>query len=81
MIDRHSFGLDEQRPEALKRLQEKNRRTARTNVTDICDPDSFIEYGALAVAAQRQRRSLEELIEINILIIPLLLPPFCSPSI
>jgi acetyl-CoA carboxylase carboxyltransferase component len=63
VIERHSFGLDERRPAAVKRLQEKNRRTARANVADLCDSDSFIEYGALAVAAQRQRRSLDELIE------------------
>ena len=31
--------------------------------TDVCDPGSFVEYGALAIAAQRQRRSLAELIE------------------
>jgi pyruvate/2-oxoglutarate dehydrogenase complex dihydrolipoamide acyltransferase (E2) component len=30
---------------------------------DLCDPGTFVEYGALALAAQRARRSLEELIE------------------
>lgn len=63
MIKRHSFGLDKNRPEAVKRLLGKNMRTARANVMDLCDPDSFIEYGALAVAAQRQRRSGDELME------------------
>jgi acetyl-CoA carboxylase carboxyltransferase component len=57
VIERHSFGLDEHRPEAVKRMQEKNRRTARTNVMELCDPDSFMEYGALTIAAQRLRRS------------------------
>jgi acetyl-CoA carboxylase carboxyltransferase component len=38
-------------------------RTARENVDDLVDPGSFIEYGALAVAAQRRRRTLEELID------------------
>ena len=32
-------------------------RTARENVADLCDPGSFSEYGALALAAQRARRS------------------------
>ncbi|MBW1641284.1 MAG: biotin carboxylase [Deltaproteobacteria bacterium] len=62
VIHRHSFGLDVNRPDAVAKRKEKNRRTARTNVEDLCDKDSFIEYGALAVAAQRQRRSMEDLI-------------------
>lgn len=63
MLRRHAFGLDENRPEAVDRRQQKNQRTARTNVTDLCDPDSFIEYGALAVAAQRGRRTEDDLIK------------------
>jgi acetyl-CoA carboxylase carboxyltransferase component len=35
--------------------------TARQNLADLCDPDSFVEYGQLAVAAQRQRRTIDEL--------------------
>jgi len=61
VIDRHSFGLDERRPEAVARRQQKNQRTARANVKDLCD-DRFIEYGALTIAAQRQRRSMDDLI-------------------
>jgi len=37
-------------------------RTARENIADLCDPGSFHEYGAFTVAAQRSRRSLEDLI-------------------
>jgi len=62
VIHRHSFGLDANRPEAVAKRKEKNRRTARANVEDLCDKDTFIEYGALAVAAQRQRRSIDDLI-------------------
>ncbi len=62
VIERHSFTLDERRPEAVAKRRSKNRRTARENVNDLCDPNSFIEYGALIVAAQRGRRSLDELI-------------------
>ncbi len=60
--ERLAFGRDEQRPEAVERRHQKGQRTARENIADLCDKDSFIEYGALAVAAQRQRRSVEDLI-------------------
>jgi acetyl-CoA carboxylase carboxyltransferase component len=60
---RHAFGLDERRPDAVARRRRTGQRTARENVADLCDPGSFVEYGALVVAAQRQRRSLDELIE------------------
>ncbi len=62
VIQRHSFGLDENRPEAVARRRQKNQRTARANIEDLCDPGRFIEYGALAIAAQRGRRSMEDLI-------------------
>ncbi|WP_420032170.1 carboxyl transferase domain-containing protein [Streptomyces sp. cg28] len=59
---RHAFGLDENRPEAVAKRHATGRRTARENIEELCDPGSFTEFGALAVAAQRQRRPLEELI-------------------
>ncbi|HOU51117.1 MAG: hypothetical protein KBG22_03040 [Smithella sp.] len=62
MIKRHSFALDENRPDAVAKRQQKNQRTARANVEDLCDAGSLIEYGALAIAAQRGRRSEEDLI-------------------
>ncbi|UUZ62719.1 biotin carboxylase [Polaromonas sp. P1-6] len=37
-------------------------RSGRENVADLCDPQTFLEYGALALAAQRNRRSVDELI-------------------
>jgi len=55
--------LDAERPEAVARRRATQQRTARENVEDLCDPGTFVEYGALALAAQRARRSLEELIE------------------
>ncbi|MCB0993407.1 MAG: biotin carboxylase, partial [Acidimicrobiales bacterium] len=39
------------------------RRTARENIADLLDDGSFIEYGPLVLAAQRKRRTLQELIE------------------
>ena len=62
LIHRHSFGLDERRPDAVEKRRRKNQRMARANVEDLCDPGSFIEYGALAIAAQRKRRSIDDLI-------------------
>jgi acetyl-CoA carboxylase carboxyltransferase component len=60
MIERHSRGLDEQRPEAVARRRETGQRMVRENIKDLCD-GHFMEYGALAVAAQRQRRTMEDL--------------------
>lgn len=53
--------LDESRPQASSERQAKGYRTARQNLADLCDKDSFFEYGQLAIAAQRQRRSIDEL--------------------
>jgi acetyl/propionyl-CoA carboxylase alpha subunit/acetyl-CoA carboxylase carboxyltransferase component len=63
--DRHAAGLDEFRPCAVERRRRSGQRTARENVADLCDVGSFIEYGALMLAAQRRRHSLEELIKIS----------------
>ena len=54
---------DANRPEKIAKRHEKGHRTARENVDDLCDADSFIEYGQLMVAAQRQRRELDDLID------------------
>ena len=59
--DRHALTLDAARPEAVAKRHALGLRTARENVGDLCDPGSFIEYGALAFAAQRSRRSLDDL--------------------
>ena len=61
MFARQKFGLDQNRPEAVEKRRQKNQRTARANVEDLCDAGSFMEYGALAMAAQRGRRSEEDL--------------------
>ena len=63
VVERHAVGLDDRRPDAVARRRATGQRTARENVDDLCDPDSFVEYGPLVIAAQRRRRSLEELIE------------------
>jgi acetyl/propionyl-CoA carboxylase alpha subunit len=63
VVERHQLGLDAARPEAVARRRKTGQRTARENIADLCDPDSFVEYGPLVIAAQRQRRSLEDLIK------------------
>ena len=62
VIARHAFTLDAARPEAVAKRHALGLRTARENVADLCDEGSFIEYGALAIAAQRSRRSLDDLV-------------------
>ena len=58
---RHQLLLDESRPDAVARRRDRGQVTARENLENLCDPDSFIEYGALAVAAMRKNRSLDDL--------------------
>ena len=62
VIDRHARTLDAARPDAMAKRHARNQRTARENIADLCDEGSFIEYGALAIAAQTRRRSVEDLI-------------------
>ncbi|MFI6087662.1 carboxyl transferase domain-containing protein [Streptomyces sp. NPDC051218] len=61
-LARHAIGLDSHRPEAVAKRHRIGRRTARENIQDLCDDGTFTEYGALAIAAQRRRRSLDDLI-------------------
>ena len=62
VLDRQARTLDSARPDAVAARHAKGLRTARENVADLCDEGSFNEYGALAFAAQRSRRSDEDLI-------------------
>ncbi len=61
-LARRAAGLDENRPEAVSKRHNRGHRTARENIADLCDPGSFVEYGAYVLAAQRRRRSMEDLI-------------------
>jgi acetyl/propionyl-CoA carboxylase alpha subunit/acetyl-CoA carboxylase carboxyltransferase component len=62
VIGRHRYTLDETRPEAVAKRRKTGHRTARENIDDLVDPGTFLEYGALAIAAQKRRRSTEDLI-------------------
>lgn len=57
--------MDENRPKAVAKRRKTGQQTARENIAQLCDADSFVEYGGFALAAQRRRRSIEELIEIS----------------
>jgi acetyl-CoA carboxylase carboxyltransferase component len=59
---RRHLTTDEARPEAVARRSARGQRTARANIADLVDEGSFMEYGSFAVAAQRQRRELDDLI-------------------
>jgi acetyl-CoA carboxylase carboxyltransferase component len=58
---RLSFTHDALRPEAVAKRHALGLRTARENIADLCDTGSFVEYGALAVAAQSRRRTADDL--------------------
>jgi acetyl/propionyl-CoA carboxylase alpha subunit/acetyl-CoA carboxylase carboxyltransferase component len=62
VAQRHLLTRDEGRPNAVTKRHNLGRRTARENIADLVDDGSFVEYGALAIAAQRSRRSEEDLI-------------------
>ena len=60
--DRHAFLWDANRGAAVAKRHAQGGRTARENIGQLCDEGSFMEYGALAIAAQTRRRSLDDLI-------------------
>ncbi|MFV9683353.1 carboxyl transferase domain-containing protein [Pseudomonas sp. NY15367] len=65
VLERHARLTDARRPEAVTKRRKAGQRTVRENLADLLDADSFIEYGAMALAAQRRRRSPEELLELS----------------
>ena len=60
---RHGYKLDKNRDAAVARRRKTHHRTVRENINDICDEGTFVEYGSLAIAAQRRRRSVQDLME------------------
>jgi acetyl/propionyl-CoA carboxylase alpha subunit/acetyl-CoA carboxylase carboxyltransferase component len=63
LIARQANTLDENRPASVERRRNTNQRTARENVAQLVDDGSFMEYGSLAIAAQRRRRKLDDLVK------------------
>lgn len=62
VIERHAVGLDDARPDAVRKRRDRGRRTARENVADLIDDGTLVEYGPTVIAAQRRRRELDDLI-------------------
>ena len=65
VLARRAELLDEARPEAVAKRRASGQRTARENLADLFDGAEYLEYGGFALAAQRQRRSIEELRRIS----------------
>ena len=59
---REQLTRDEFRHSAVSKRHATGMRTVRENLADLLDDGSFIELGSLVVAAQRRRRSLDDLI-------------------
>ncbi|WGH85491.1 acetyl-CoA carboxylase family protein [Auritidibacter ignavus] len=53
---------DAARPQAVARRHDRGHLTARETIDALVDPDTFLEYGTFPVAAQRQRREIQDLI-------------------
>jgi acetyl-CoA carboxylase carboxyltransferase component len=62
LLARRAATRDAARPDAVERRHAAGGRTARENIEDLVDPGTFVEYGRFAIAAQRGRRELEDLI-------------------
>ncbi|OBF38228.1 biotin carboxylase [Mycobacterium sp. ACS1612] len=62
LLRRRALTEDAARPDAVERRHAAGGRTARENVDDLVDPGSFVEYGRFAIAAQRFRRDVDDLI-------------------
>jgi acetyl-CoA carboxylase carboxyltransferase component/biotin carboxyl carrier protein len=61
LLDRRALLQDHARVEAMAVRHAAGGRSARENLADLLDVGSFSEYGAMAVAAQRSRRTLDDL--------------------
>jgi len=60
---RHHAVTDEARPKAVAKRRKLQMQTARENVAQLVDEGSFVEYGALALAAQHGRLDMDTLIQ------------------
>ncbi len=63
VMARQAKALDEARPAAVARRRKTGQRTARENLDDLVDPGSFVEYGALTIAARRSTTPIAQLID------------------
>ncbi len=59
--ERQKYLTDKSRAKAVEKRHLQGKRTARENIEDLCDSDTFQEIGSLIVAGQKGRKPLEEL--------------------
>ena len=62
-LRRRKLISDAGRPDVVEKRHAAGRRTARENLADLIDPGSFVEYGGFAIAAQRGRRHVDDLVQ------------------
>ena len=65
VLERRAGLTDAGRPEAVAKRRKTGQRTARENLAELLDDGSFMEYGGFALAAQRTRRSHEDLLKMS----------------
>lgn len=63
VLRRRERTQDDARPDAVAKRRRTGHRTVRENLSELVEPDSFVEYGSFPVAAQRSRRDLKDLID------------------
>ena len=63
VLARQARARDAARPAAVARRRKTGQRTARENIDDLVDVGSFVEYGALTIAARRSTTPIEKLID------------------
>jgi len=57
----HHLTTDEARTAATQRRRTMNKRTARENIADLCDEDSFMEYGSTVTAGRLRTDTFEQI--------------------
>lgn len=63
VLERRARAFDAARPKAVARRRATGQRTARENIADMCDPDTFVEFGSLVLSARRRTVPMEQLID------------------
>src|SRR6476646_1974103 len=61
VLRRRALTEEAARPDVVEHRHAGKGRTARENIEDLVDAGSFVEYGRFAIAAQRFRRDLADL--------------------
>jgi len=62
-LRRRKLVQDESRGDVVAARHASGRSTARENLAELCDEGSFVEYGGFAIAAQRARRTVDDLVQ------------------